>query len=1301
MELKISSLFTIPFVCAIFTYFLFRKVKKNGVSRKSVFDTCYSSFKSFFFNDKKKSVYTYLGEEKFEKLKIIENMEIEELQKKFQEDISVCSLFYGTDQKGNSLFLKLNHKGNDKELILFLYLSDGRVYELPDHPSTIAFNSTNQSWSIGGVKISVCEPLVRWRITFNGLLRNGTRKYIADDMGKIEHVRFNFIFIANSVPLRKSDFSNNDVEKYSEELEKFDQWGSLVGQILFEDSSTKECFLRGFRQRKCERLIISKFDKILSYFGSIDGLTFYLNIGKLKDSSEIVKFGHLKTINNTILEIDWMDLNIDCDVNLEKNGFENIHFNAGNDYEFSVKLQKNSKRSLHHGHNVDEKYVTYKIKLERNNKEGSGLVFLCYPEKAFASSTANILETSFPLHSPQVLDVETFTVSFRDEICQNEELVGGKAKSLALLSSIETYDFYVPQGFCILASALQYQLDSCKNLSLAINDIERININEIEDLKNSCEKVVLLLKTSAIVEPVRKAILKALSDLENAEKNNQMNLRYAVRSSAIGEDSEDTSAAGQNSTFLGIQDSDNVLKYVSQCWASLYSHQSVEYRRRSGLPVKASMGVCIQIMVDAEIAGVMFTRHPTTGDPRNIVITSNYGLGETVVSAMVEPDTVIIERNWNDALTIESIEIGKKYQKITMTNDSGTILKELSDEETRKNSISNRIALNLAKVGVNLENLFQNARDIEWAIIGDNIFLLQSRPITSLDNWTDFELTYELDSIVPVENDILTFANVGEVFPGVTSPLTISTFIYLLNCSLNNNFKMPSIVPYCDIHIHASSMRITINYLNTMLACVTKELRPSVKVSDVAVCGHVITTPEIYNQAKERNGVSLWGTTIQTIFMITDAWKAEATLKEMENIFTSMTLDANRFDKIEDLYRAIDESLIYLQLIGGCHNLTSRVSVFYEILLMSILMENSDDLTVDHFSDIAVLLSSCNNVISAQVPIALRRIANLIRDTGKWEEFAQINTKDVINWLEMNSPHSLELLQEFLKTYGHRNIKEMDFITETWDMKPEKLFNALQAMVKVTLENTEIVDLTPEETILKLKTPKKNATRWILGKIVPFGRKAVARREMTKSIMTNALHKFRLSYRKLAKLLIEKNRLPDENLIFFLTHYEIGLLVKRADHFLVRKAFRRQRLYSKLEKDQFAELNVGVPNPLELANINFKHRNVKKVMGSSVYNGTVYARACVITNVSQADEIKSGDILITRATDIGWSPYFPLLGGIVTELGGLISHGAVVAREYGIPCIVGAEGATLIFKTGQMVLLNATIGTVEIAEDNS
>lgn len=180
----------------------------------------------------------------------------------------------------------------------------------------------------------------------------------------------------------------------------------------------------------------------------------------------------------------------------------------------------------------------------------------------------------------------------------------------------------------------------------------------------------------------------------------------------------------------------------------------------------------------------------------------------------MEPDTLILERDWNDTLTIKSIEVGKKSQKITMTENSGTTLNELTEDEMRKSSISNQIALNLAQVGMQLENIFQSSRDIEWAIIGDEIFLLQSRPITSLDNWTDFELTHELDSTVPVENDILTFANVGEVLPGVLSTLTLSTFVVYLSGVVNGNFNKPSIIPYCEHNIHISSMRITLNYMN-------------------------------------------------------------------------------------------------------------------------------------------------------------------------------------------------------------------------------------------------------------------------------------------------------------------------------------------------------------------------------------------------------------------------------------------------------------------------------------------------------
>lgn len=130
--------------------------------------------------------------------------------------------------------------------------------------------------------------------------------------------------------------------------------------------------------------------------------------------------------------------------------------------------------------------------------------------------------------------------------------------------------------------------------------------------------------------------------------------------------------------------------------------------------------------------------------------------------------------------------------------------------------------------------------------------------------------------------------------------------------------------------------------------------------------------------------------------------------------------------------------------IADCHNIISRISVFWEIFLISVLTENSGDLTAEHYSDIAVLLSSCSDVISAEVPIALRKISKFIKDTGRGEEFSQIDVEKVAEWLKENCPKAADSLEKFLKDHGHRSIKEMDFISETWSMKPEKLFSAIQ-----------------------------------------------------------------------------------------------------------------------------------------------------------------------------------------------------------------------------------------------------------------
>lgn len=201
-------------------------------------------------------------------------------------------------------------------------------------------------------------------------------------------------------------------------------------------------------------------------------------------------------------------------------------------------------------------------------------------------------------------------------------------------------------------------------------------------------------------------------------------------------------------------------------------------------------------------------------------------------------------------------------------------------------------------------------------------------------------------------------------------------------------------------------------------------------------------------------------------------------------------------------------------------------------------------------------------------------------------------------------------------------------------------------------------------------------------------------REKTKSHLIAYIHELRKAYCYLAEKMQENGLLPDTNLIFFLTHHEIGTILNdrnRSD--LIGKATRRRRLFPEWKKLKFAEFQWGIAKPQ-----NNDYQNIAadaiKVVGTPVCEGKLTGRACVVKSFSEVSKIKSGDILITHGTDIAWSPYFPILGGVVTELGGLISHGAVVAREYGLPCIIGATNATEIITDGEEIYMDASAGVI-------
>lgn len=1227
------------------------------------------------------------------------------------DSISFC----GADQKGNLLFIKMNHRGHRiVELILQLILSDGRIYMLPDHPDKTMTKETNEKWSASGLKIELLEPRQRWRITYNGLLWNQCPGDLSNE-DNVEHIRLNFIFIGKPRSLEWPDDWSTHLHadalarepwKSPDWMHKiklidytgFDQWGSIIGQITFKDSSINELYLRGLCQRRWGKHESHQFHQIITFFGvTKHGAMYYLGVNDTKYSFSHMQFGHLEEAGGKISKIDWTDLKLSDfeKENAVRTTYKIAFTAAGKNYD-AINYTVGDAITYYNG--PSWACTTRNLHVQLNGSEGIGLMIVCCPCTRATQIKRTDLPIDLPIYRIQYLTrIDTFAqkdryiVHFADKQCQNENIVGGKAYSLAVLTSIITNDFIVPQGFCVTSFALEQQLHHHKQLQELINDIVNISRGKKkEDLKTYCEKTVFSIRTTPVEKQIERAILEGLEGLERSVNGKNVCNLYAVRSSAVGEDGEETSAAGQNSTYLGVKNANDIINCVAKCWASLFSYQSVEYRRQNGLPIKVSMGVCIQRMIDAEAAGVMFTRHPTTGDPSSITIAANYGLGETVVSGTVEPDTLTIHRKLDDTLVISDSLVGSKRQKLSLKDDGVTEC-TLNEQETMNISISDATALRLAKIGLHLESLFGSARDVEWAIVGEQIFLLQARPITTINTWTDFELMHELDSQVPPDVDLITFANVGEVFPRPISPLSSSTIIKVLNLAIGAKFN-------CDCtYLHLINMRCAMNYCNSALQDVDKEITIANKMVDVAICGRVVMTSEIHQLAVQKYGiVSGWRKMYLMYDMFKTMWMSDAIVRAATDMSNKFILNANEFDTPRNLYNDINKKYKEIYLIAQCHNIASMINVSYQMIAMLLLTKGSDNFTSNHLADIAVLLSSCTNVISTEVPIALSKIAACIRKNCKSEEFSKIEPAEAIDWLKLNCPPAAEKLCAFFDMHGHRCVQELDLFAEPWIFRSDSIISTIQTQAMSPEKNYVSKMLNVQETIASLKTPMSSFTKWLLQLVIPLCRKAVTRREMTKDRIVSAVHTLRLAYKHLGVLMVAENCIPDENLIFFLTHQEIGQLLNNHNSLLVRKALRRKKIYQQAVKLEYPEFSVGMPIPVQKTLDASFYEGCTKIEGTSICGGSWVARACVITDLSEAKNIQHGDILITHCTDIGWSPYFPLLGGIVTELGGLISHGAVVAREYGLPCIVGAKSATQVFQTGDTVLLAGDVGVLQL-----
>ena len=825
-------------------------------------------------------------------------------------------------------------------------------------------------------------------------------------------------------------------------------------------------------------------------------------------------------------------------------------------------------------------------------------------------------------------------------------------------------------------------------------------------LKKACDNALSLFQHEPLSEDLQILLRRHLNELFG--KEGWKRTKFAIRSSSLSEDASETSAAGQLGTFLCICGLENIFTAVKYCWASSLSYQVVEYRRQNGQSLIEGMGVIVQEMVEADISGVMFTADPLTGDESNMVINANFGLGESVVSGSVNPDTVIVNRGYDDKLRVNKILIGSKETRLIADEHKRTINISNTDSTRNRVCLDEDDIFRVSEQGVELERILYMSLDIEWAIAKGTLYILQTRPITGLDRETDEELIHEFDSPVVSERELVTTCNIQEVLPGAVTTLSRDLLISAVDRAINYvSFSRLGIEHPC----HALNSTLTfsgLSFLNitAIAASSLSGIGGDGAKSDLEIffLGHTVEDHNI-NAVHDYLGrkYSFLQKLIRVFREFVVLNKRDSSLFEHHKRKIKTFDIGEHFETAQALYNCIDENLIFYYEVWRSYIFKASESTRWAGVIMAILKGDAKELSLENLADLALILSDCKDVISAEVPSIISSLAEQIATSNIRDQFLDTPAEDCDSMLRNTSNGAIktEYIQ-LMECHGHRCIREAELLEKSWAQDPRQLMESIKLIVKQrTFQKREKKDRSIDDIIDGLQTNlsrfQKMLFRRFLVKNAMYG---VAARELGKSYMMKANDIFKKAYWKLAGIMVSESRLPEPELLFFLTHREIGKLIRNRSTKLVHLAKRRKKILPEMNKIKYPRVNFGVPKQIKQDSQTGERqtRTQFTLLGTPVCRGKVEGRACVVKSVQEANQILEGDVLICEFTDVGWSPYFPLLSGLVTEMGGLIAHGAVIAREYGIPCIVGTEGATDLIHTGDKVVLDATAGTISIMQ---
>lgn len=884
---------------------------------------------------------------------------------------------------------------------------------------------------------------------------------------------------------------------------------------------------------------------------------------------------------------------------------------------------------------------------------------------------------------------------------------GGKARNLAALSRA---GFSVPAAHAMPAQV-------CERVLSSILPPEDLPAEVVaRHAKHGSARL------EAIVEKVRRAPLP--SDLHDELRTAFLSLQsqgataVAVRSSSLGEDQSLASAAGLHRSVLGVRTVDALVDAVRECWASLYSPQVVAYLSRQVQRTDLYMGVVVQAMVPAEIGGVLFTANPLTGDTREVVINANYGLPGPVVDGRVSPDTYRYDKA---SRALRERVLGEKA--LAVRHVRGRLVEAPTlDSERADFCLDEALQRDLVELGMRLERQFEAPQDVEWAAVDHRIYVLQTRPITTLhpSAYQKSKRGRGDDRARIVWSNV----NVGEALPGVATPLTWSVLSTFSELGFRRAFGAIGCRVPKDAEL-VGNFRGRI-YLNLSEFMAIAGQVPGLDPRTLLALGGGPHVPLLEQQRVERG--SLWSTGFWSRLPFTASRfvKENYRLKERVREFEAFFVDEKaRFEAtdlrllspqalgqtLRDVERLLDEAGAVLLNCYG--NFLASVVALRGVLRLGVGEAEALRLERD-------LLSGLADLESAAPGLAIGEIARLAAEEPEVRSLLMGTTPPA--WDALPDGPTRRALQRFFATYGYRGPREAEIAAPRWGERPERVLDAVRLhLLHADLKGARTIQAQQArvraQAIREVERALPLGLRLAVRRLIDLTGHFARLREQLRARVTEVLTMFRVVALDVNRRLDAREPEVGSDAAFFLTISELHAVLSGRVRSVValvrsrRAQFERDRRlpepppsfvgYPEALRD--AETTVaGVTMGAETSTLtglsvgDESAGGLDAVVGAglAISPGHATGQVRVVLGIDEAGALRPGEILVTPFCDVGWVPLFPVVGAIVTELGGLLSHAAIVAREFGTPMVASVPSATSALRTGDWVTVDAVRGEI-------